>query len=438
MKFKTLIAAAAILVSGATAGAAPLHLTLDEAVRRGLTVGEEIQLSASAVAEAEQQVKAARSAALPQIDAGVNYNRTIRSPYNFELPDGASLPFGQTNTWVAQVTINQTLYAAGKIGAGIQIAREFQGSAEANAKEEQQTIALAIEEAYYDAALAAEMANIAESSGRLMDEQLARVRLQQKAGNASELDVLRVQVERENLQPEITAAQNARDVATLNLLRLVNLPPDTDVALEPVLATETVRPVDVADIVSGAVDRRPAVAAAQHLVNIRKQQVKIEKADSLPTVGASVTIGEQALPAGVFPGGGDFNSDWSAAIGVSIPIFDGGRRQAEVRAAQEVQKQAELQLAQLREAVALEVEQQRRELARAAEQVGARTEAVKQAQHAYELTELSHRVGNATQLDLMNARAQLRQATGNQAIAVHDYHLALARLERAAGMPIEG
>jgi outer membrane protein len=436
MKLRTMIASAALLLSGAIANAAPLHLTLDEAVRRGLTVGEEIQLSASVVAEAEQQVKAARSAALPQIDAGVNYNRTIRSPYSFDLPEGMSLPFGQSNTWIAQVTVNQTLYAAGKIGAGVRIAKEFQGSAEANAQEERQTIALAIEEAYYDAALAEEMAGISSSSGRLMDEQLQRVRLQKQAGNASELDVLRVQVERENLQPEITAAQNARDVATLNLLRLVNLPADSDVELDGVLTTGTVQTVDVTNIVNGAIERRPAVAAAQHLVNIRKQQVKIERADSLPTVGATLSLGEQALPNNVFPAAGDFNSDWSVGVGVRIPIFDGGRRQAEVRAAQEVQKQAELQLAQLREAVTLEIEQQRRELGRASEQVGARTEAVKQAQHAYELTELSQRAGNATQLDLTNARGQLRQATGNQAVAVHDYHLALARLERAAGMPI--
>jgi len=434
MKLTTMIAAA-MLVAG-TAGAAPLHLTLDDALRRGLSVGEEIQLSASAVREAEQQVRAARSAALPQVDAAVNYNRTIRSPYDFELPGGAALPFGQTNSWIAQVTVNQTLYAAGKIGAGVRIAKEFQGSAEANAREERHTIALAIEEAYYDAALAGEMAAIAESSGRLMDEQLARVRLQKQAGNASELDLLRVQVERENLQPEITAAQNARDVATLNLLRLVNLPAETDVQLDDVLTTATVKPVDVIHILNGAVERRPAVAAAQHLVNIREQQVKIEKADSLPTVGASITIGEQANPVDFFPS--NSNSDWSAAVGVRIPIFDGGRRQAEVRAAQEVQKQAELQLAQLREAVTLEVEQQRRELVRATEQVGARGEAVKQAQHAYELTELSYRAGNATQLDLTNAREQLREATGNQAVAVHDYHLALARLARAAGMPIEG
>jgi outer membrane protein len=434
MKLRTMIAAA-LLVAG-TAGAAPLHLTLDQAVRRGLSVGEEIQLSASAVREAAQQVRAARSAALPQVDAAVNYNRTLRSPYQFDLPDGMSLPFGQSNTWIAQVTVNQTLYAAGKIGAGIQIAKEFQGSSEANAREEQQTIALAIEEAYYDAALAGEMASIAESSRRLMDEQLAHVRLQKQAGNASDLDVLRVQVERENLQPEITAAQNARDVAMLNLLRLVNLSPDTEVQLDPVLTPDGVEPVDVTGIVNGAVERRPAVAAAQHLVNIRKQQVKIERADSLPTVGASVTIGEQATPVDFLPG--ETNSDWSVGVGVRIPIFDGGRRQAEVRAAQEVQKQAELQLAQLREAVLLEVEQQRRELVRATEQAGARAEAVKQARHAYELTELSYRAGNATQLDLTNARAQLRQAIGNQAVAVHDYHLALARLERAAGMPIEG
>ena len=441
MNSRIFVAAALLAMTAAAASAQPVTLSLDEAVRRGLNAGEEIQLSASAVAEAEQQVVAARSAIFPQVDGTIGYNRTIRSPYNFELPDGANLPFGQSNTWIAQVVVNQTLYAAGKIGAGVEIAKQFAASAKAQSEEEKNTIALAITEAYYDAALAREMAAIAEDSGRLMDQQLAQVQLLKNAGNASELDLLRIRVERQNLQPEITAAQNARDVATLNLLRLINLPPDSDVVLEDVLDVSDFVTLDaetVPAIVEGATERRPAVEAAERIVNIREQVVKIERADSLPTVDATIVIGEQALPGSVFPGTDDFNSDWSAGIGVRIPLFDGGRRKAEVRIAQEQQRQAELQLAQLREGVTLEVEQQRRELERAAEQIGARNEAVRQAQHAYELTELSYKVGNASRLDLMDARAQLRQATGYRAISLHNYYIALARLSRAAGMPVKG
>lgn len=443
MNLRNVIVAAGIVAMAltGTADAAPLPLSLGEAIRRGLTNGEEIQISNSTVREAEQQVRAARSAAFPQVNGALNYVRTIESPYSIELPEGSSLPFGNPNTWVAGVSVDQVVYSAGKVGAGLRIAKEYAGAAEAQRDEDKQAIALDVTQAYYDAVLASELAGIAQSSGKLMDEQLQQVRLLRSAGNASDLDVLRVQVERENLQPEITAAQNARDVALLNLLRLVNLPADTDLLFDDVLESDAFRPLDraaIQAIVAGAADRRPAVKAAERFLEIRTQQVKIERSDSLPTVGANLSIYEQALPSNLFPGTGDFNHDWSASLGVTIPLFDGGRRKAEVAIAQQQQKQAELQLAQLREAVTLEVERQRRELERASSQIEARGEAVRQAQKVYELTELSYRVGNVDQLRLTDAREALRQARGNQATALHDYYIALARLNRAAGVALQG
>jgi outer membrane protein TolC len=44
-------------------------------------------------------------------------------------------------------------------------------------------------------------------------------------------------------------------------------------------------------------------------------------------------------------------------------------------------------------------------------------------------------MGLQTNLQLGDARLQLAQARGNEAQALHDYYVALARLLRAAGAP---
>jgi outer membrane protein TolC len=96
-------------------------------------------------------------------------------------------------------------------------------------------------------------------------------------------------------------------------------------------------------------------------------------------------------------------------------------------------RQAEWQLAQVREGVALEANRFRGELERASALLTARAETVRSAARVYELTLLSFRQGVGTNLQVSDARTALRQARANEAQAVHDYYIALARLLRSSG-----
>lgn len=414
----------------------PLRLSLNEAVERALAVSEEVLLADSDVEIARQQVRAAESAARPQINGSVNYLRTIRSPLEFPPEFDVGLPFGRKNTWVARIDVNQTLYAGGRIGAGLRIAEEFLATAGAQRVEDRSEIALQAVEAYYDAVVAEELVTIATAARDQAQAELEHVRLLRQAGNASDLEVLRMDVERANIEPQIVQAQNARQIAVLNLKRLTNIPPDQPVVLTNGLQPGSFRQLSdtaVRALVSGAVERRAAVKAAERLVAIRGQQVRLARAEFYPTAGFTLGLAEQAQPDNVFPATDDFRSDWSAGVGLRIPIYDGGRRRAELRIAEWQQRQAEWQLAQVREGVALEMERFRGELERASALLTARAETTRSAARVYELTVLSFRQGVATNLQITDARTALRQARANEAQAVHDYYVALARLLRSSG-----
>jgi outer membrane protein TolC len=121
---------------------------------------------------------------------------------------------------------------------------------------------------------------------------------------------------------------------------------------------------------------------------------------------------------------------------VQWPLFQGLRRGAELDAAQAQVREAELQTEQLRQGVRLEYERAQGELEQARAQIAAATRTVAQAERVYELTELRYTEGLATQLDVSDARLALQQARMNQATAYHDFHLALARAERALGVSL--
>src|SRR5690606_34747251 len=110
---------------------------------------------------------------------------------------------------------------------------------------------------------------------------------------------------------------------------------------------------------------RASISAAESRVTMAEANVTIVKGAYLPNVSLRMNYGKQAFPTDVFQLDNDWRTDWTATLNVSVPIFSGFRRKAEVAEARVQLDQARLQVAQLREAVQLEYEQARGERERA-------------------------------------------------------------------------
>jgi len=460
-------------------------LSLEEAVTAALGRSEEVQSARAGLAATQAQVKSARAASLPQVGTQVSYTRALRSVFQsagggLTIPDSlkfdpdptasldqrvtyledrvptaaigalgtlfSDLPFGNENTWVAGLTFSQPLFSGGRISSTIDMAEAAESAARAQVDEAYADIAVDTRIAYLDAALAGASVDIVAASVDLTREHLARVRLQFDAGQASELDVLRAEVDLENLQPQLVQAQTARAVALLNLKRLTNIPADVEVdltsPLEPADGGAALRTVMLppAERVERLLAQRASVRAAEARVSATEEQVDIARSAYFPTVALTGNLTRQAFPKGTFgfPSAGDWRDDWSVGLAVQWPLFQGLRRRADVDAAQTQVRQAELGVAQLKEAVRIEYEQAAGELKRTRAQIVAASRTVEQARRVYDLTVMQYEEGQATQLDISDARLSLQQARLNEAQAFHDARVALARTERSVGAAIGG
>jgi outer membrane protein TolC len=151
-------------------------------------------------------------------------------------------------------------------------------------------------------------------------------------------------------------------------------------------------------------------------------------------VSVNMNYGRQIFPSDVFRfSGQDWRTDWNASVNVSVPIFSGFRRQAEIDQARITLEQERLRLGQLRESVQLQFEQARGERERAAATISARRRTVDQAQRVHDLTVLRYEQGLATQLEVSDARLALLQARTNLAQAISDFRIADASLTRSLG-----
>jgi len=418
----------------------PVSLSIETAVQRGLAISEEVKIASSLTKQTETGVTVARASTLPEVNGTFQYTRTIRTLLS--IPGFTSIPgipFGQPNTYSMGFNVGQPLYRPGAL-RGIHIAQDFLKSSKDQESEARLDLVLRICQTYYDSLLADTLATIARAQADQLDAQLKEVQLQHQAGNVSELDVLRVQVNRQNIEPQLVAAINARDDAMFPLKELLNFDKDTELVLTDHLVADNFHPVDDAELeslVRNSLSTRASIQAAKRMTHIREEQVKQAKSASYPSLDAVGTFGEQAYPSDFFPNNRDFLDNWTVGFQINIPLFSGGRRRAQVKAAEERANQAWLDYKVLQESVESQAEEARRQLRRSADLVATRTRTTTQAARVFDLTELSYKQGAATHLELDDARLNLRQSRSNETQAVHDYYLFYLRLLRVVGIPAE-
>jgi outer membrane protein TolC len=432
-----------------------LRLSIDEAVTRVLRESDESRLASAQVEIADAQVTSARAAGLPQLRLAGNYSQVLK---NARAEIVGSI-FGQNFNYNSNVNLSQTLFQGGRIFAGSRAAADVRRSARFTVAETQARLSVDVQRAYLNALLQRELEAIQARNIELAVARIALVEQLQSAGRASRYDVLRSRVERTNLEPVLLQARAAKELADIELRRLLNLPAERPLALTSEIDTLALR--DVVRRVASDSSPDPVRAserAAQMTVDARGEGIRVARADLLPTISTFIQTGYTALPSnngfptiwgntsnancppGSVPTRVCQNNGWfpDRTFGVQVqwPLFDGLRAKGNIDLAQAQERVARLQLAQERELVAVERARARAEFTRAEASYEAQRQNVGEADEAFRIATLRFERGLATQLEVSDAQLLLLTARTNAARATIDYYLATAELARARGVDI--
>ncbi len=432
-----------------------LALSFDAAVLRALRDGEEVRSANTSIDIANAQIGLARSTGMPQLRLSSGYNQLVENARAAIV--GAV--FAQAYNYTASAQLSQPLFLGGRVVAGSRAATAARGAARASTAEVRGQVVVDVERAYLNALFTNRLIAIQQRNLQLATERVAQAQQLETAGRASRYDVLRLKVERANLEPAVVQAQNDYAIAVLNLRRLVNVPAERTMVLTSELDTLSLqRLIATVDTSPTTGPARAAVRAAEMTLAARQAGVRVARADLLPTVTATLTSGFLALPtsnglpralgatSNAFCPPGTVatrlcqNNGWftdrNFGFQVAWPIFDGLRTKANIENAHAQVDQSGIQLALVREQVALEGAAARAEFARARTLFDARRETVAEATEAYDLAVLRNTRGVGTTLDVSDAQLNLVRAQVNAARAIYDVFLAAAELARATGRPI--
>jgi outer membrane protein len=124
-----------------------------------------------------------------------------------------------------------------------------------------------------------------------------------------------------------------------------------------------------------------------------------------------------------------------AGIHLNQPLYAGGRRRGELRAAEAEVRQATAQAQTIFDAVTLEVTLAYRAVLAARDRVALAQPTIDEAQENLRLERVKYRNGDASPTDLVDAETALTQAQQRYFAALYEHRTALARLDYALGVP---
>jgi outer membrane protein len=413
---------------------AVLPLSLKRAVEIALSPegNARVQIAQELIRQSESRVWQARSALLPNFDASINESNQTRNlrALGIEFPaiPGFSFPavVGPFNVFDTRLSGSQSVFDFSSIRR-FQAAKNAVTATKAEAQGAKNQVADQVARTYL-AALRAE-AGLATAKANLeLSEALVKLAVSQKAaGTGTGVEITRAEVQRANDRQRLVVAQNDRDRAHLQLLKVLGLKLDGQLELTDRMEFKPVDLPDVEEAMKVARTERAELLAQQDreaTARLTYSATKWERLPSLAFFGDYGTIGngiDGAIPTRTY------------GISVRVPLFDGGRRDARRAESMSQLRVEQIRTRDLREQVELDIRLALDSLQSANAQVLAAREGLQLAERELEQAERRYKAGVASSIEVTDAQTRLQRARDNQTNALFNYNLARIDIHTAMG-----
>jgi outer membrane protein len=423
-----MIANLALLVLAAAAPAAPPRiLTLEEALATARAQQPQVRQAAAATQAALARTDEARAPMLPQVAGSANYQRATS---NYASRPG-SLPSqisggNSSESWATSNYFNFGLNASLLLydfGQTHSQWRASQASAVAQQDSERATleqVLFSVRTAYFQARAAKGLVTVARDTLANQQKHMEQTQGFVEVGTQAEIALAQAKTAVANADVQLITAQNGYETAKAQLNQAMGVegPTDYDVA------DETLPPIAGEDgttdtLLDEAINARPELAALAQQVRAQELTVRALRGAYAPTLGMSTGFSD----AGVHVSSLTWN--WNVAMGLTVPIFQGGQTKARVIEAEANLAAVRAQADAERQQVRFEIEQARLAVRAAKAALGASGEALVNAQEQLRLAEGRYETGVGSIIELGDAQVALTSAAQQKVQA--DYNLSQAR-----------
>ncbi len=431
---------ASLLIPAAARDKRP-PLTMEAAMQLAWQRNPEMLVALEELAELKGRITEVRSGAYPQVTFQ-GYGLRMRDPsiLNSSSFDKVPKEFkdalipSANNMFDMTLHVKQPIYNAGKVRTALQLAEESLEEKNAARDAVRRQLAFKVFQAFNDLLLAEANREVVRETYRQRTKHLEQARSRYQSGVATEIDVLRSEVNVANLEPDLIRADNQVRLAraAINNLIVEDLEAPTEIAGTLDYRPWAVGPLE--EIQKLTLQQRPELQAARRQVQQAKLALALANAENRLTVDLEGQYGYAVREPQNF-----FNNDfsrWNLTFNFRLPLLDSGRKAGLTVQATARLRAAEQRLAQLENAYRLEVKRAYDDMKSSEKAIAAARLSVAQAEKVLAMMQANYQYGAATTLDVLDSQTALALARNSQIAATYDYEMAKARLRLASGSPI--
>ena len=445
--------------------------TRDEAVQTAIENSPDVKTAEEDLIKASSQVDAGYGNAYPSIDLSANVTRIFglddvkktsaitdaaKNMANSVDDDGHpkanafdqnvigpaldGMTYGmksQAYRWQSSVglTLTQVLYAAGKVGTAIDIAKAYKHMEEVNLENVKSTVRYNIDQAFDGFIMIDSSMAIIDESLKLYENNLEFVKQQYQSGLATELEVASIQLKMDALSIDRKTLEEQRLTAKNALLTLMGVDYDKDVQFIGELRNPESNLPYPDTAMANVKKRRKELVMLEATETMKEKNIEIESSGFKPTV---------ALIGGLkYANNQNKITEWDApkwdklnkyvALNVSMNLFNGMQTTEAVVQAKSSLRSTQIQKETAVRGFRMQIESCAQTLESSQRNLEILKNNIDLAQRIYDMVDASFRNGLETQLNLLTANMDLRKAKLNYLQGVLNWNNAYNALLQATG-----
>uniref|UniRef100_UPI003B3AB84E TolC family protein n=1 Tax=Spirosoma sp. TaxID=1899569 RepID=UPI003B3AB84E len=253
-------------LSLAVAQPAPAVMPLDKAIQLALQNNKGIKLADTRTQAAEARAQEAKDRSLPTANASLAYSRySLTGPFSLgQGEDGKALfgiPAGAFNATMGGATISKEVFGGFAEKSAEKSAELLAKASHLDAQRNRSELVYTVTDAYYNIVKLARSIGVIEQNIRQFDEREREAQNLQKEGVVTANEVLKIQLQKNNLNLSRLQVEKARQTALYNFNLLIGLPDNQQIAIDTLLTNPTAVTESLGAFLDRAVQTRPEVEA---------------------------------------------------------------------------------------------------------------------------------------------------------------------------------
>jgi len=405
-------------------------LTLKDCITVALQNSSSMKIADLDLRTSQLDLADARAYYWPEINASGQYRFSDRIDFGWERQN-----------YEAQMTVNYTIWDHGRREARLAQAKADDKGVQANYHRSKQNLVFNVTKAYYDLLQTEKLIDIQENLLEISKVNVDKAKAFEEKGKSIPADVAAAKVQQANYELALINAINNLDLARSRLASLMGLDPSKPITLEEdpefqiYLEANLLTPeVSLEDSLLKAMKNRPELKSLQANMTSLEWSLKLARINRWPVLTAEFSY--NFLLDDYLRDRENFKKyrNWGVVARVTFPIFDSGSSMRR-------EKSAEIAIEQLKEnineqeiSIILEIQEAYLNLEQTRKNLEIASEQVKNATLSLEATQGRYEQNMIIFLEVLSSQTRYAEALINQVRAFYSYQMSNKSLLKAMGI----